>query len=119
MLDGTPEIGQPPIGPSGDVGATTAAGAPTWWAVVVGWAALLLLFVAGLIGNASGTPPFPTRNAFIALVAFWFVLVLFLNALFGLIQLVTLRADWPLFRKWWLPFPALVLGLAIARWLWS
>ncbi len=74
---------------------------------------------AGVLGGNSGTPPFPTVNAGIALAAFWFVASLALSALAGLFELLNTFGGSPIFGKWWLPIAALAVGLFIARIGWS
>ena len=94
--------------------ALTVATASAW---VIGWVVIGVLY--------AGTHLFPNGDSAIALGAFWFALVLFLNALYVLLQLVwstrpwTVAIDLPVIWLWLVPFVALAIGLAFARKFWS
>lgn len=92
----------------------------TWVTITLGWSVLVLLYVGGRASNAVGTPPFPTLNATVALMAFWFANSLFLHAFAGLVGLVPPSfSQRGVFRSKWLPVAALAVGLVIARLFWS
>ena|ERR1700730_14803226 len=95
-----------------DVNGSPTATVATWVGLGIGWAVIVLLYL--------DTPLFPTPDVAIALSAFWFALMLFVGALYVLIQLVwSTRTTVPFIVLWLLPFLFLALGLAFARKWWS